>query len=73
GVLVYEYDAQLGHGENFLIPIVPTGRSKLNVPGCRVGPFADPLLYQGNSLTTSGLKIEVTKVANMDKIRISRS
>jgi hypothetical protein len=72
GVLVYEYDAQLGHGENFLIPIVPAGRLKLNVPGCRVGPFADPLLYQGNSLTTSGLTIEVITVANIDQIRIKK-
>lgn len=72
GVLVYEYDAQLGHGENFLIPIVPSDRTKQSVPGCRVEPFADPLLYQGNKLTIAGLTIEVVKVANLDQIRITK-
>ena len=72
GILVYEYDAQLGHGENFLIPIVPSDRTKQSVPGCRVEPFADPLLYQGNKLTIAGLTIEVVKVANLDQIRITK-
>ena len=72
GVLVYEYDANLGHGENFLIPIMPSGRTKQPVPGCRVEPFIDPLLYQGNKLTIDGLQIEVIKVTNFDQVKITR-
>jgi M6 family metalloprotease-like protein len=72
GVLVYEYDAKLGHGENFLIPIMPSGRTKQPVPGCRVEPFIDPLLYQGNKLTIDGLQIEVIKVTNFDQVKITR-
>jgi hypothetical protein len=57
GVLVYLYDATLGHNEEFLIPVVKTGRS---------------LLYQGDKITVEGITVEVLLSKNFDKIKITR-
>jgi M6 family metalloprotease-like protein len=68
GVLAYVYDAKLGHGENFLIPVVPDGRTKKN------GYYADyinPIMKSGDTATVEGLKIEILQNGLFDKIRIS--
>lgn len=76
GVLVYVYDANLSHGEDFLMPVYPTGRLKENhnssaVP-CNSEPFADPLLYQGDRVTIEGMNVEVLTHGNFDQIKISK-
>jgi M6 family metalloprotease-like protein len=77
GVLVYTYDATLGHGENFLIPISPPGRiSEKDSCGSlnfRSGePSKDELLHKGDKVTVEGITIEVLLSKNLDKIRITR-
>jgi M6 family metalloprotease-like protein len=57
GVLVYVYDATLGHNEEFLIPAKKTGSS---------------LLYQGDKITIEGITVEVLLSKNLDKIKITR-
>ena len=57
GVLVYVYDATLGHNEEFLIPALKTDSS---------------LLYQGDKVTMEGITVEVLLSKNLDKIKISK-
>jgi len=73
GVLVYTYDATLGHGENFLTPAIPKGRtaSSLAYP-CQAQPFPDPLLYEGDKVTVEGMTIQVLESGTFDKIRVTR-
>ena len=73
GVLAYLYDATLGHGENFLIPITPKGRKAVGSSDCQVSRFPDPLLYKGQKISVEGVTIEVLNSQNLDKIRISRA
>ena len=78
GVLVYSYDATLGHNENFLVPYSATSRapekdscSSLN---SRSGPpVPDLLLKSGEKVTIDGVTIEVLKHGNFDKIRVTKS
>jgi M6 family metalloprotease-like protein len=76
GVLVYEYDANLSHGEDFLKPVNLTGRTKenysTNSKPCNLEPFSDPLLYQGDKVTINGITIENLSQGNFNKIRISK-
>ncbi len=74
GVLVYTYDATLGHGDNFLLPVTPSGRPVITQSGtpCAVAPFADPLLYEGDKVSAEGITIEVLMHGNYDRIRISK-
>jgi hypothetical protein len=72
GVLVYVYDATLSHGENFLRPIVPSGRSPESSSNCLVARFPNPILYKGEMAVTEGVTIEVLESLNLDRIRISR-
>ena len=71
GVLAYIYDATLGHGENFLIPITPPGRQLEQTIGCITVPTSDRLLHGSEKITVEGVKIEVLMHGNYDKIRIS--
>ena len=57
GVLVYVYDATLGHNEEFLIPALKTDSS---------------LLYQGDKVTIEGITVEVLLSKNFDKIKINK-
>ena len=66
------YDATLSHGENFLRPIVPGGRSSESSSNCLVASFPNPILYKGEKIVTEGVTIEVLESLNLDKIRISR-
>ena len=73
GVLTYVYDATLSHGENFLIPLTPAGRSKEGSANCLISPSADPLLRQGEKMKYDGITIEVLESKDMDRIRISKA
>jgi len=78
GVLVYTYDATLGHGENFLTPIYPSGR-KLELDSCGSlngrsgGPTMDMLLHEGDKVNLEGLTVEVLLHRNYDKIKIYKN
>jgi M6 family metalloprotease-like protein len=76
GVLVYEYDANLSHGEDFLKPVNLTGRKKenhfTNSKPCNLEPFSDPLLYQGDKVIVDGITIENLSQGSFNKIRISK-
>jgi M6 family metalloprotease-like protein len=76
GVLVYIYDATLGHGENFLIPISPSNR-KLEDDSCgelndRSGLTKDELLHEGDKVTAEGITVELITHGNYDKILVSK-
>ena len=72
GVLAYIYDATQSHGENFLKPVTPGGRSDESSSNCPVSPYPNPILYKGQEIVTDGVLIEILDSANYDKIRISR-
>ncbi|NCX32816.1 MAG: hypothetical protein EBX26_01675 [Actinobacteria bacterium] len=73
GVLVYTYDATLGHGENFLTPAIPKGRAVTSIaPPCQVSPFPDPLLYEGDKVTVEEVTVIVLESGTLDRIRITR-
>ena len=77
GVLAYVYDAKLGHGEPFLIPVEPAGRA-FEKDSCgsqnnRSEPTRDLLLHEGDKITVEGVTIEVLLHGNYDKIRITKS
>ena len=71
GLLAYIYDATLGHGENFLIPISPPGRQLEQTIGCITVPTSDALLHENEKISVEGVNIEVIMHGNYDKIRIS--
>jgi M6 family metalloprotease-like protein len=77
GVLVYTYDATLGHGENFLTSVSPIGRileqdSCGSLNGRSGGPTKDELLHEGDKVTVEGITIEVLVNKNLDKIKINK-
>ncbi len=78
GVLVYVYDATLGHGENFLIPSSPGNRSdqrdscsSLNTRSTPPNP--DFLLRKGDKVVVEGLTVEVLAHSNLDQIVITKN
>lgn len=76
GVLVYVYDATLGHGENFLTPVYPEGR-ELEDDSCgvlnnRSGLTRDELLHEGDKVTIEGITIELIAHGNYDKIVVTK-
>jgi M6 family metalloprotease-like protein len=73
GVLTYVYDATRSHGENFLIPLTPAGRSNESSSNCPVSPFPDPILRQGEKMKFEGVTIEVLESKDIDRIRISKA
>jgi hypothetical protein len=73
GVLTYVYDATRSHGENFLIPLTPPGRSNESSSNCPVSPYPDPILRQGEKMKFEGVTIEVLESKDMDRIRISKA
>lgn len=77
GVLVYVYDATLGHGENFLKEIRPPGRPNQSDSCNSLNPRSSPpnpdfLLRKGDKVTYEGLTIEVLEHANLDRVRVSK-
>jgi M6 family metalloprotease-like protein len=72
GVLVYLYDATLGHSENFLKPVGVLGRQE-QYNSCGAPPGKDFLLRTGDRAVYEGITIEVLKHASLDKILITRT
>ena len=73
GVLTYVYDATRSHGENFLIPLTPAGRSNESSSNCPISPNPDPILRQGEKMKFEGVTIEVLESKDNDRIRISKA
>ena len=71
GVLVYLFDAKLGHGDNFLVPVTEPGRA-LQYTNCNTAPHPDVLLRAGDRVTVEGMTVEVVKIAGKDTVRISK-
>jgi M6 family metalloprotease-like protein len=72
GVLVYVYDATLGHFQDFLMPATPSGRQNSST-SCNAPPSLDSLLRVGDKVLIEGLTIEVLKSEKFDKVSITRS
>jgi M6 family metalloprotease-like protein len=73
GVLVYLYDAKLGHNENFLVPVIEAGRqSQFQYPNCEIAPHPDALLRAGDRVSVEGMTVEVLKIGGKDTVRISK-
>jgi M6 family metalloprotease-like protein len=72
GALVYIYDAGLGHGEDFLVPLAPDGRSKVQTTCRAVPPITDAVLRSGDKLTFEGITIENLSSGNFDRLRITK-
>ena len=73
GVLVYVYDATLGHGDDFLIAASPTGRQVQKFNNCAVDPNPDFLLRKGDKVVVQGFTVEVLEHGNLDKVLVSRN
>jgi len=73
GVLVYEYNPTLMHGEDFLKPITLEGRSNESSSNCLVVPYPNPILYKGQKISVDGITIEVIDSLNFDKIKIVKN
>jgi M6 family metalloprotease-like protein len=72
GVLVYTYDAKIGHGEDFLTPFSPPGRAFEQTIGCITNSTIDYLLRENDKITVEGVTVEVLLHRNYDRIKISR-
>ena len=72
GVLVYLYDATLGHSDDFLIAASPSGRQEQNFNDCAVAPNPDFLLREGDTVVVEGLTVEVLEHGDFDRILVSR-
>lgn len=71
GVLVYVYDATLGHNDDFLIAASPSGRQDQNFNDCAVAPNPDFLLREGDTVMVEGLTVEVLEHGDFDRILVS--
>jgi M6 family metalloprotease-like protein len=71
GVLVYLYDAKLGHGQDFLVPITEPGRVRQNM-NCNTEPHPDALLRAGDRVSVEGMTVEVVKIGGKDTVEISK-
>jgi hypothetical protein len=78
GVLVYLYDATLGHGENFLIEVSPPNRpnqrdscNSLNTRSSPPNP--DFLLRKNDKVVVEGFTIEVLEHGNLDRLQITKN
>ena len=76
GVLVYVYDATLGHNEDFLIPISPGSRSNQfddcnSLSGRGTPSNPDYLLRTGDLVNVDGIQVKVLAHGALDTIKIS--
>lgn len=72
GLLVYVYDSTLGHFQDFLMPVTPSGRQNSST-SCNAPPSLDSLLRRGDKVLIEGLTIELLKSDRFDKISITRN
>ena len=76
GILAYVYDPNLGHGEDFLVPLPPIERNpetwECNGQRYYNALTKDVLLRKGNKVTIEGITVEVLEHANLDKISIKK-
>ena len=78
GVLVYTYDATLGHNEDFLLPVSPDNRpnqsDECNSHGGRVTPpNPDVLLRTGDTVIVDGVQVEVLRHGTVDRVKITKT
>ena len=72
GVLVYSYDAKLGHQSNFFKAHYPADRQP--VIRCEVGNILpDVLLKTGDSVKVGNYEISVTSLGTFDQIKIVKN
>lgn len=72
GVLVYIYEAKIGHNDNFFTEVAPPGR-EVQSSSCQFAPQTpDLLLRTGDSVSVEGFNIEVLEHAEFDKVLISK-
>ena len=71
GVLVYTYDGNFTHGEEFLKPIFPSERPVLRST-CLTPPSADLILHKGDKVTVDGITIEVLTHGNYNNIIVTK-
>jgi len=71
GVLVYTYDATLGHGQEFLKPVEPAGRP-LEGNSCGTVGDRDALLRSSDTINIEGIKITVISSGTSDYIKIEK-
>ena len=78
GVLAYVYNPNLGHGEDFLVPLPPIERIKepSECNGSLVyggGPkTSDVLLHKGDKVSIEGISVEVLAHGNFDKVVVTK-
>lgn len=73
GVIVYEIDTTLSHGQGALRLVMPEGRGLIySYPGAGGEPSLDAVLYQGNSVEHSGFRVTVNEIAEFDTVSIQR-
>ena len=72
GLLVYIYDATRSHGENYLIPVTPSGRQDESSSNCPVVPYPDPHLYLNQAISIDGVKIQLIESDLYDKVKITK-
>jgi hypothetical protein len=75
GVLVYVLDLTLGHGQDFLVPVIPNNRNNMETTICNgslSNSSLDVLLYEGDKVSFGGLTIEVIKQGSFDKIVVTK-
>jgi M6 family metalloprotease-like protein len=78
GVLVYVYDATLGHNEDFLIPISPGNRANQSddcnsLSGRGTPSNPDYLLRTGDLVIVDGIQVKVLAHGALDRIKISET
>lgn len=69
GVMVYTYDGTLGHYTEFLQPALPPGVSRGAEAPC--GHY-DLVFEEGQTATLEGVRVDVVRSGQWDRIRISR-
>lgn len=72
GVLAYIYEATLGHGEEFLIPLAPEGRRPV-YSACGTPPAKDHILRSGQLVRYKGLEVKVIASGSYDRVIVSKS
>lgn len=71
GVVVFEVDTTLGHGEGYLKLVAPENRSLVDpVKGAGVDKQLDAVLYKSNFVTVEGVTVYVEKIGKKDKVSV---